>query len=115
MVATEASLASLPPLRGVSVAGWDHDQAVVWLLGEHDISTVVELSATIDQAMALGDGDLVVDLSGVEFMGAITVGVLLRTRRHLQMRSRSLALRSPSARARRVLDFCDLTSSIVVS
>jgi anti-anti-sigma factor len=81
---------------------------VVCLRGEHDLSTVAELSATMAQAMALGDTDLVVDLSRVELITAATVGVLVRARELLRVRSRSLVVRSPSARARLVLELSDL-------
>jgi anti-anti-sigma factor len=81
-------------------------RTVVWLRGEHDVSTVDALSETLAGAMAIGDCDLVVDLSEVEFMGAATIGVLVRARELLQSRSRSLVLRSPSRCARRILDLC---------
>lgn len=83
-------------------------EVVVCLRGEHDLSTVAELSATMAQAMALGDTDLVVDLSRVELMTAATVGVFVRARELLRVRSRSLVVRSPSRPARRVLELSDL-------
>jgi anti-anti-sigma factor len=82
-------------------------RTVVWLRGEHDVSTVAALAETLAGAMALDDCDLVVDLSEVQFMGAATIGVLVRARELLQSRSRSLVLRSPSRCARRILDLCD--------
>jgi anti-anti-sigma factor len=84
----------------------DPPRTVIWLRGEHDISTVAELSGTIARAIASDDADLVVDLADVEYMGAATVGVLLRAREILRTRSRSLVLRSPSTCARRVLELC---------
>jgi anti-anti-sigma factor len=82
------------------------------LRGEHDLATVVELSATLARAITLGEGDLVVDLSRIEFMDASTVGVLTWARELLRVRSRSLVVRSPSACARRVLELCDLSDRI---
>jgi anti-anti-sigma factor len=79
---------------------------VIWLRGEHDMSTVAELSERIARAIAMDDADLVVDLADVEYMGAATVGVLSRARELLRARSRSLVLRSPSRCARRVLELC---------
>jgi anti-anti-sigma factor len=81
-------------------------RTVVWLRGEHDVSTVDALSETLAGAMALDECDLVVDLSEVQFMGAATIGVLIRARELLQSRSRSLVVRSPSRCARRILDLC---------
>lgn len=86
----------------------DADRTVVWLRGEHDICTVPALSQILARAIALDDGDLVVDLSGVQFMDAATVGVILRARDFLHLQSRSLALRSPSPFAARILDLCEL-------
>lgn len=86
----------------------DADRTVVWLRGEHDICTVAALSQILARAIALDDGDLVVDLGGVRFMDASTVGVILRARDFLRLQSRSLALRSPSTCAARVLDVSNL-------
>ena len=79
---------------------------LIRLDGEHDISTASELSEMLARAIAADDADVVVDLSEVEFMAAATVGVLLRARELLWMQKRSLVLRSPSSRARRVLELC---------
>jgi anti-anti-sigma regulatory factor len=46
---------------------------------------VDELSEAIARAIALDDDDLVIDLSGVEFMGAATIGVLVRASEVLQL------------------------------
>jgi anti-anti-sigma factor len=87
-------------------AGHNSDRTVVWLRGEHDVSTVAALSETMARAIALDDADVVVDLSEVQFMGAATVGVIIRAREFLRLRSRQLVLRSPSECARRILDVC---------
>ena len=50
-------------------------RTVVWLRGEHDISTVDALANVLARAIAFDD-DVVVDLCDVEFMGAATVGVI---------------------------------------
>jgi anti-anti-sigma factor len=87
-------------------AGRNSDRTVVWLRGEQDVSTVAALSEILARAIALDDADVVVDLSEVQFMGAATVGVIIRAREFLRLRSRFLVLRSPSERARRILDVC---------
>jgi anti-anti-sigma factor len=84
----------------------DAARTVVWLRGEHDVSTVAALSETMARAIAHDGADLVVDLSEVQFMGAATVGVIVRAREFLGLRSRSLVVRSPSRCARRILDLC---------
>jgi anti-anti-sigma factor len=89
------------------------DPLVVWLRGEHDLSTVREVSDVLSRAISDEDRDVVVDLSGVEFMGAATIGVLVRARQDLRSRARSLTLRAPSTSADRVLRACriDLVES----
>jgi anti-anti-sigma factor len=89
----------------------DAEHTVVRLRGEHDMFTAAALSDILDRAIAL-DRDVMVDLSGVEFMAAATVGVILGARESLRLRSRSLALRSPSRCARRVLELCGLEDLI---
>ena len=82
---------------------------VVWLRGDYDISVETALSHTLAQAVALDETDLVVDLSGVTFMDAATIGVIIGARNNLRRESRSLVLRSPSGCAWRVLHLCGLT------
>jgi anti-anti-sigma factor len=101
----------LPKLDSVflSPAEWDVSNAVVWLRGEHDISTLPALREIMLRAIGHDDADLTLDLSEVTFIDAATVGTIVRTREFLRFWSRSLALRSPSRCARRVLELCDLT------
>jgi anti-anti-sigma factor len=90
----------------LGVAASDTTGVVVWLGGEHDLSTVVELSAALAQAITLGDADVVVDVTEVQYIGAATVGVLYRARELLRAQSRCLVLRSPPRCVRRVLELC---------
>ena len=85
----------------------DADDVVIWLRGEHDQSTA-EVHASFARAMALDDGNLVVDMSHVQFMGTATARVIVGTRQALIDRSRSLTLRSPSKSAQRMIDLCGL-------
>jgi anti-sigma B factor antagonist len=85
---------------------------VVWLRGEHDMSTAVALAQTLAEAAAAGDGDLAVDLSQVEFMDATIVTTLIHSRDVLRTSSRHLTLRAPSPPALRILNLCGLLSLI---
>lgn len=106
MAPTESSSVTISRREPVAFDGPDGVRTVVWLRGEHDVATVADLSDTMARAISFDDADLMVDLSGVEFMGAATVGVLVRTRTFLRLRSRALVVRAPSRCARRVLDLC---------
>ena len=102
---------ALTELSPVAAPNCDAAGNVVWLRGEHDIFTVAALWATMARAIAFDDGDVMVDLSAVDFMGASTIGVLVRARKILRRQSRSLTLRSPSTRALRVLGLCHLANT----
>ena len=109
---------ALPP--NVATHGWgsaplvsrDGERVVVWLDGEHDIATEAILADTLAKVTSACDANLVVDLSGVTFMGTATIDQLLRARSLLLGLSRNLTLRSPSKSARRLLDLCDLTGLV---
>ena len=94
-----------PPSRRV---GPEIGAIVVWLWGEHDVSTDTALCLTLARAIAVGRAGVIVDLSGVEFMGASTLGVIARARELLRPGSASLTVRSPSAFLRRVMSVCGL-------
>lgn len=108
MALIESSPVSSSVRSLVSLSGGEDDRTVVWLRGEHDASTVDTLSEVMARAMALDDADLVVDLSGVQFMGAATVRAIAQARECLRGRSRALVLRSPSTCARRLVELCGL-------
>jgi len=80
---------------------------LVMLEGEQDIASSFALADSLAIAIALDDLDLIVDLSNVRFMGADTIGILIRARSFLREQSRTLTLRAPSAFAKRVLDLCE--------
>jgi anti-anti-sigma factor len=101
--------ASSRPAEG---ARTDAARTIVWLRGEHDLSTSAALWHTMTRAIEVAHNDLVVDLSDVEFMGAATVSVILRAAQLLRQESRSLTVRAPSRCARRVLDVCGLSGLV---
>jgi anti-anti-sigma factor len=107
MVLIESSPVTVAPRRALVTQ--DVHRSVVWLQGEHDVATMENLCEILARTIALDDADVVVDLSKVTFMGAETVGVLVRARQFLGNRSRGMHLRSPSPQAMRTIDVCDLT------
>ena len=90
----------------------DDDRTVVWLDGEHDIATLPELADTLAKAISADPADLVIDLSGVRFIGAAPIGELIRCRDRLRVESRTLTLRSPTRFATRLLGLCGLTDIV---
>ena len=99
-------------LKGQPFAGSDAARTVVWIRGDHDAASAAGLSEAMSRAMELDEADFIVDLSEVGFMDASTVDAIIKARNLLGARSRSLVLRSPSTRARRVFDACHLSHLI---
>lgn len=90
----------------------DGSPSVVWLRGEHDISTMTALSDTLSRAIALDEPEVVIDLGEVEFMSSDTAGVLVRAATILRGRSQSLTLRAPSPAVLRVLAIWGLSDLV---
>ncbi len=90
----------------------DANCTVVWVSGDHDIATKGSLAVNLACAAQLDEVGLLVDLSGVTFMDASTVGAIVGSRNQLRSRGQSLELRAPSALAFRVLELCGLTDLI---
>ena len=103
MATTEPSFQNVPS-GPTAYADSESEGAVVWLRGEYDVLTKVTLCGTLALAMSLDQTELVVDLSEVRFMDVAILGVIVRARRYLRLRSRRLRLRSPSASVRRIFD-----------
>jgi anti-anti-sigma factor len=87
----------------------DSTKTVVALRGELDAAALNGLVDAFDEAIAQDDSDVVVDLAGVEFIGAAWMGTLVRSRTFLQSQDRVLTLRSPSRGVNRIFDLCGLS------
>jgi anti-anti-sigma factor len=87
-------------------------QIVVTVSGEQDGSNAPLLLAACVSAIAQDGCDLVIDLRDVKFISAATIGVIGVVDDALRLRSRSLAIESPSTCSRRLLELCDLAAII---
>ncbi len=108
------AFAEATPLESDHAFGYCVIEAVdglptVWLRGEHDSATAIELVRTLAIVSRDSVGDVVVDLSKVQFMSAATIRVLEQARMLLAEQSRMLVVRNPSSSARRLLDLCSIT------
>jgi anti-anti-sigma factor len=90
----------------------DGRRTVVWLSGSYDMVTVSGLADTLAAAVTRDSDDVVVDLSGMTFIDAVTLEVLTRCNRILEAHDRSLVLRGPSRAARILLDVHGLVDLI---
>jgi anti-anti-sigma factor len=76
-----------------------------WLLlaGRLSAATVADVRIALADALSEGEGDLVVDLSGVELVDATGLGVLVGAHRLALREGRRLVLRDVPARIDRLL------------
>ncbi len=98
------------PTTPVAVVAQETEGHVVWLHGEHDLSTVAELLAVLRHATGLDRESLVVDAGNVLFMDASTLGIIVAWSTALEALGRSLTIRSPSAPVLRLLEICRMES-----
>jgi anti-anti-sigma factor len=89
-----------PALIDLAVA----PSGAVVVRGEIDLETGPSLESALTEAVRHGTGDLVVDLSGVDFMDSAGLNVFVRTYKHLVGQDRRLVVRGPSPVVRRILD-----------
>jgi anti-sigma B factor antagonist len=100
------------PCDRLPLAGVTRQRTVLSVDGEQDLATCPDLLERVDLAAAETDGDIVLDMSGVTFMDASTVGAIVLASNRLRGASRALRLRSPSSCVQRVLDVCGLCGLI---
>jgi anti-anti-sigma factor len=87
---------------------------VVGLRGEADISTRPVMCDVFSRVIALGAGDVVIDLSETTFIDSAAVRVLATARELLDRAGRRLIFRSPSRLAVRVIEVFGLTGLVEV-
>src|SRR5207244_8467758 len=82
---------------------------VVVATGEIDMACAPSLWEALSAAIAAGQGDVIVDLSGVTFIDTQGLSVLLRAYKALSPEGRGLCLRSPCPQARTALEVSGVT------
>jgi anti-sigma B factor antagonist len=101
-------------LRAVTAVVEVHDdgaRATVVVRGDIDIATTPEVDAAIAQIMR---PDIVLDLSGVTFMGSSGLATLLRASKRAVELGGTLLLRAPSRPVRDLLAMTHLTERFTV-
>ena len=82
--------------------------ATVVLDGEIDIATAPAIRRLLMAAISGGDVHLAVDMSGVTFIGAAGIGVLVAAANRAREAGGGLSLLAPSRQVRRLLDVLHL-------
>jgi anti-anti-sigma factor len=73
------------------------------LAGRLDVHSVPEVRVALHAAIDAGDGDLVVDVSGIELVDATGLGVLVGADHRARQAGRRVVLRDAGPRLRRIL------------
>lgn len=89
-------------------------RARIRLAGERDLATAGQLRAAVDQVSEAGYRHLTVELSGLQFLSATGLHVLVETDRARRDRSGSLVLAHPRAQVRRLLRITGLDATLTV-
>ena len=87
---------------------------VLRLVGELDLSDAERASRVAAGAIAAGSGPFVVDLSELTYCDSSGIKVLLEIKRRACAAGRTVILRHPHARVRRVLDLAAVTDHFVI-
>jgi anti-sigma B factor antagonist len=86
----------------------DPPSATVVLDGEIDIATAPAIRRLLMAAISGGDVQLAVDMSGVAFIGAAGIGVLVAAANRAREAGGGLSVLAPSPQVRRLLDVLHL-------
>ena len=95
--------------RAISLVRNDGDACVVALTGEHDLSSVEELTDALGQAAS--SPGMIIDLSGTSFIDSAVLGALITSHREAASSGRRWALvigNGSGAAVRRILELTGL-------
>ena len=87
------------------------DPIVITVSGEVDLATAADLERALSEAMTGTEATTIeVDLAGVEFMDSAGLRVLVAARKQAEDAGRTLRLRSPHERVRRIIEITGLAA-----
>jgi anti-anti-sigma factor len=98
----------------VKVGGLERGVQTISVRGELDLSTAPELEGPLDDALQSGDGSVLIDLSGCEFIDSTGIALIVRAWQRLDSAEdgRRLVICSQNEQVRRVLEITGLELSI---
>jgi anti-anti-sigma factor len=97
-----------------AVISTDTVGSCVQLRGELDLATAPDLDRLLDQLRRDGHRQVTLDLSGLEFLSAAGLSVLLRADHALRAAGGQLVLTRPTRLARRVLAITGLDTTLTI-
>lgn len=100
----------------VKVGEVERGVRTIFVRGELDLSTAPELEGPLDQALDSGEGSVLIDLSGCEFIDSTGIALIVRAWQRLDRGEdgRALVICSGNEQVRRVLEITGLELSIPV-
>lgn len=88
--------------------GW----TVLALTGQLDVATAPDLRQTLQEVQYAGDGRVVVDLAGVEFLDSFGLGVLIGGVKRARSHGGRLVLAAASQRVMQILELAGLATAL---
>lgn len=88
--------------------GW----TVLTLTGQLDVATAPDLRQTLQQVQYAGDGRVVVDLAGVEFLDSFGLGVLIGGVKRARSHGGRLVLAAASRRVMQIFELAGLEAAL---
>ena len=100
----------------VKVGELEKGTRTIYVRGELDLSTAPELEGPLDEALASGEGSVLIDLSQCEFIDSTGIALIVRAWQRLDGdgNGRALVICSHNEQVRRVLEITGLELSIPV-
>jgi anti-sigma B factor antagonist len=86
------------------------EQAVVVLSGELDLATAPQLRARLAAMIENGEKQIVLDLTGLEFIDSTGLSVLVMVFKRTQAAGGSMVIRNPSSGVTRIFEITGLSS-----
>ena len=100
----------------VKDGGLEQGVRTIYVRGELDLSTAPKLEGPLEQALASGEGSVLIDLSQCEFIDSTGIALIVRAWQRLDSgeNGRALVICSHNEQVRRVLEITGLELSIPV-
>lgn len=92
----------------------EESQDALAVSGELDLASAPQLGAAVERRIATGQGDVVLDLSGLQFCDSTGLSVFVDAHRSLRAQGRRLILRNPSSRVNKLLATTKLDQELEV-
>lgn len=101
------------PMLGVAVCS-GAGRSWVTLTGELDLASAPHLERVLDQVCRDGFHEIVLDLAGLDFLGAIGLEVFVRADEQLRAAGRRLILNRPGPLVSRILTITELDTVLTI-